>query len=92
MKSEPAVVILNTESESAIPPDEVEVWVILSPLHLFNAEPYVVVVISSVISWVVVVVEFMLPWVKFGVTNSALATVGDNSRKSKSHFFILPFS
>ena len=49
-KSEPAVVMLNTESESAMPPEDVEVCVILSPLHLFNAEPYVVVVISSVIS------------------------------------------
>ena len=39
VKFEPAVVILNTESESAIPPDEAEVWVILSPDHLFNADP-----------------------------------------------------
>ena len=84
--------MVNTESESAIPPDEVEVWVILSPLHLFNADPYVVIVISSSISWVVVVVEFIDPWVKFGVTNSALATVGVASSKSNSHLFILPFS
>ena len=39
VKSEPAVVMLNTESESAIPPEEVEVWVMLSPDHLFNADP-----------------------------------------------------
>ncbi len=38
-KSLPAVVMLNTESESAIPPEEVEVWVMLSPDHLFKAEP-----------------------------------------------------
>ena len=39
VKSEPAVVMLKTESESAIPPDVAEVWVILSPLHLFKADP-----------------------------------------------------
>ena len=38
-KSEPAVVMLNTESESAIPPDEVEVWVMLSPDHLLYTDP-----------------------------------------------------
>ena len=64
----------------------------LSPDHLFNAEPYVVIVISSSISCCVVVVEFIDPWVNCGVTNSALATMGDVSRKSSSHFFILPFS
>ena len=39
VKSEPAVVMLNTESESAIPPEDAEVWVMLSPDHLFNADP-----------------------------------------------------
>ena len=39
VKSEPAVVIVNTESESAIPPEDAEVWVILSPDHLFNTDP-----------------------------------------------------
>ena len=92
VKGSPAVCRVNTESESTNPPDVAEVCVTFSPDHLFNADPYVVVVISSTISWVVVVVLFIEPWVKFGVTNSALATVGDVSRKSKSHFFILPFS
>ena len=91
-KASPAVCRVKIESESAKPPDEAEVWVMFSPDHLFNADPYVVVVISSTISWVVVVVEFMDPWVNWGVTNSALATVGENSAKSNSHFFILPFS
>ena len=39
VKSLPGVVILNTESESAIPPDEVEVWVMLSPDHLLYTDP-----------------------------------------------------
>ena len=39
VKSEPAVVMLNTESESAVPPEVAEVWVMLSPDHLFNADP-----------------------------------------------------
>ncbi len=38
-KGSPAVCRVNIESESAIPPDEAEVWVIFSPLHLFNADP-----------------------------------------------------
>ena len=38
-KSEPAVVILNSESESVIPPEDAEEWVILSPDHEFNADP-----------------------------------------------------
>ena len=91
-KGSPAVCRVKIESESAIPPELAEVCVTFSPDHLFNADPYVVVVISSTISWVVVVVLFIDPWVKFGVTNSALATVGDVSRKSKNHLFILPFS
>ena len=62
-KSEPAVVMLNTESESAIPPEDADEWVILSPDHEFNADPSVVVVISFVTSWTVVVVEFIEPWV-----------------------------
>ena len=33
VKSEPAVVIVKTESESAIPPELAEVCVILSPDH-----------------------------------------------------------
>ena len=81
--------MLNTESESAIPPEDAEVWVILSPDHLFNADPYVVIVISSTISWVVVVVEFMLPCVNCGVTNSAFTAVGERSNSVNSHFFIL---
>ncbi len=34
-----AVCRVNIESESAIPPDEADVWVIFSPVHLFNADP-----------------------------------------------------
>ena len=37
---------------------------------------------------VVVVVLCIEPCVKLGVTNSALATVGDINRKNKNHFFI----
>ena len=39
VKSLPGVVILNTESESAIPPDEADEWVILSPLHFCITDP-----------------------------------------------------
>ena len=49
-KSEPAVVIVKTESVSARPPDVAEVCVILSPDHFCNLDPYTVVTISSVIS------------------------------------------
>ena len=38
-KASPAVCRVKIESESAIPPDEAEVWVIFSPDHLFNADP-----------------------------------------------------
>jgi len=38
-KGSPAVCRVNIESESAIPPDEAEVWVIFSPLHEFSADP-----------------------------------------------------
>jgi hypothetical protein len=48
-----------------------------------------VIVISSTISWVVVVVEFIEPWVNWGVTNSAFTAVGESSNSVKSHFFIL---
>ena len=39
VKGSPAVCRVNIESESAIPPDEADVWVMFSPLHLFNADP-----------------------------------------------------
>jgi hypothetical protein len=55
--------MVNTESVSTIPPEVADVWVILSPVHEFNLDPYVVVVISSTISWVVVVVLCIEPWV-----------------------------
>ena len=64
----------------------------LSPDHFCNAEPYTVVTISSVISCVVVVVEFIDPCVNWGVTSSAFTAVGDRSSSAKSHFLILLFS
>ena len=63
VKGSPAVCRVKTESVSTIPPELAEVCVIFSPDHLFNADPYFVIVISSTISWVVVVVEFIEPWV-----------------------------
>jgi hypothetical protein len=63
VKGSPAVCRVKTESVSTIPPELAEVCVTFSPDHLFNADPYLVIVISSTISWVVVVVEFIEPWV-----------------------------
>ena len=47
----------------------------------------------SVTTWFVVVVAFMLPWVKAGVTWFALATEGESSKKSDIHkvFILLSF-
>ena len=61
----------------------------LLPDQLLRAVPNFCVFMTSFTVWVVVVVEFIDPCVKFGVIVLALAAAGDNRAKRRIHFFIV---
>ena len=82
-------VVSTTSKVVAVPVISAAEGATFEPLHVFTSDPKTCRWVTSVICWVVVVVEFILPVVNWGVTVLALAMLGDNRAKSRINFFML---
>ena len=77
-------------TENVVPVPEMSAdGVTFVPDHVSTEDPKTCFWVTSVIVCVVVVVEFIEPCVKAGVTTFALAMLGDNRAKSTINFFML---
>lgn len=81
----PAVVTLNVVAVALMLP----LGVTLVPLTLRYSPPYVLVWIVSLIVWLVLVVLVMLPCVKLGVTDCAVAAHGANANSNRRRHFMV---